>query len=428
MFELRPHQENAVAKMHNGCILCADMGTGKTHTAVGYYLANEAPKDVYVITTAKMRDKFDWQNTFIEVGIGTNRETTMGSLLTVDSWNNIDKYKEVKDAFFIFDEQRLVGSGAWVKAFYKIAEANRWIMLSATPGDNWLDYVPVFRANGFIKNLTAFKADHVVYAPYVRYAKVLGYRQVGKLVKWRNQILVHMPYERHTERISIEIPCDYDHELMEKVVKKRWHVYEDRPLRDSSELFSVMRKVVNSDATRLQAIRNLWSKHPRLIVYYNFDYELDTLRTLAVTGWSTASQNPNPSSEEPTEPWDYLLSPEGMAQNQGSTRFQVAEWNGHKHEEIPKTERWVYLVQYVAGAEAWGCTETDAMAFYSLTYSYKNWYQAHGRIDRLTTRFDRLYYYSLVSEALIDRSVRRALSTGKSFNEGNFGKMSNLTW
>jgi superfamily II DNA or RNA helicase len=385
MYKLRPHQEDALSRMHNGSILCGNVGSGKSITAVAYYDKNERPRDVIVITTAKKRDSLDWVGEFLTAQVYRDIRTEGTGSLTVDSWNNIGKYTDVEDAFFIFDEQRLVGSGHWTKSFVKIAKSNRWILLSATPGDTWLDYIPVFIANGFYKNRTEFKRQHVVYEPYVKYPKVRGYIGVSKLVKLRESILVDMPYTSHTVRHSKDVHVEYDKELFDEVVKKRWHVYENRPLRDVSELFSVMRKVVNSDESRLAAIRGLMLDHPRLIVFYNFDYELEILRSL--------SKNP---------------------------QIQISEWNGHKHQPIPSTNSWVYLVQYTAGSEGWNCVETDAICFYSLTYSYKQWWQSHGRIDRLNTPFTHLYYYVLKSKSVMDMGIWRSLREKKSFNERKF--------
>jgi hypothetical protein len=375
--ELRPHQAEALKKLKNGSILWGGVGTGKSRVAVEYYLREECPSDVYVITTAKKRDSADWQGEFAQFGIGKEGATVAG-VLTVDSWNMIAKYKDVKGAFFIFDEQRLVGHGKWVKAFLKIAKANRWILLSATPGDTWLDYIPVFVANGFFKNTTEFKREHVVYSTWAKFPKVERYLGVGKLVRLRNDILVHMPYDRQTVRHEKTIYVDHDSDLLETVVKDRWHVFEERPIRDVAELFLVMRKVVNSDATRLHAVKTLLKEHNRIIVFYNFNYELESLRSL-------------------------------------ETCVTTAEWNGHKHEPLPQTEKWVYLVQYIAGSEGWNCVETDAMIFYSLTYSYKMWEQAHGRIDRLNTEFRHLHYYVLRSKSAIDTMIWRALKAKKTF-------------
>lgn len=388
MAKLYPHQADAVEKLHNGAILWGGVGTGKSLTAAAYYIKTEAtptepskpPANVYVITTAKKRDSLDWEREFSKFGVGTRSDATVAGTLTVDSWNNIGKYRNVSGGFFIFDEQRLVGSGHWTSTFLAIAGRNRWILLSATPGDTWLDYIPVFVANGFYKNRTDFKRQHVVYKPYSKYPKVDRYIGVGRLVRLRNQLLVEMPYLRHTVRHCKDVPVEYDKQLYDEVVKKRWHVYDQRPLKDAAELFMVMRKVVNSSPSRLEKIRNLMSTHPRLIVFYNFDYELEALRSLANT-------------------------------------ITVAEWNGHKHERLPRGERWVYLVQYAAGAESWNCTTTDAMIFYSLPYSYKLWHQAHGRIDRLNTPYLELYYYTLKSSSSIDQAVAKALASKRSFNE-----------
>lgn len=381
--KLYPHQEEAVSKMKSGCILWGGVGTGKTLTSLVYYTRKEAPKDIYVITTARKRDSLDWEGDAAKFGIGKTRDSTVAGVLTVDSWNNIAKYKDVENAFFIFDEQRLVGSGAWAKAFIKISKKNEWIMLSATPGDNWLDYIPVFIANGFYKNRTEFKREHVVYNTYSKFPKVDRYIGTGKLIKLRRQILIEMPYIRHTRRHLEATETAFDEDLIRRVVRERWHVYEDRPLKDIAEMLLVMRRVVNSDPSRVAFVSKLLDRVPKLIIFYNFDYELELLRTL-------------------------------------SDKVTVAEWNGHKHEPIPDTDRWVYLVQYMAGAEAWNCVETDSMVFYSLPYSYKLFEQAQGRIDRLNTPYKELYYYLLMSKSQIDRTIWGALRSKKNFNEKAF--------
>lgn len=382
---LYPHQEKAVGELANGKILRGDVGTGKSLTAAAYYMKQEAPKDVYIITTAKKRDSLDWESEFVKYGVYKSKDTTVAGVLRVDSWNNISKYKNVRGAFFIFDEQRLVGSGEWAKAFIFIAKNNSWILLTATPGDTWMDFIPVFIANGFYKNRTEFKREHVVYNTYSKFPKVDHYINVSKLIRHRNDLVVYMPFEKHTNRISAEIHADYDEIAFNRVMKDRFNIYEERPVKTLPELFYVMRKVTNSDPSRLDAVRELFKRHKRLIIFYNFDYELRMLRNLA-------------------------------------SEIQIAEWNGHKHEAVPDTERWLYLVQYVAGAEGWNCTTTDAMCFYSLTYSYKNWHQAHGRIDRLNTPFTDLFYYTLLSNSFIDRVVMRSLKGKKSFNETRFAK------
>lgn len=381
--QLMPHQKKAVDDLANGKILYGNVGSGKSLTAAAYYMKCEAPKDVYVITTARKRDSLDWEGTFAKYGVGTHEGGTTEGLLVVDSWNNIGNYEKTEDAFFIFDEQRLVGSGAWVKAFLKIVKNNGWIMLTATPGDTWMDYAPVFIANGLYKNRTQFILEHVMFAPHSRYPKIIRYLGVSTLEKYRNMLLVEAPFVKHTAPLIEYIDTSFNKELFDKAFVKRWNVYEDRPIKDVAELFRVSRKIVYSDPSRLDALREIMERHPKLIVFYNFDYELEILRTLY-----------------------------------GET--QVAEFNGHKHQEVPTGDKWVFLVQYVAGAEAWNCITTDAMVFYSLTYSYKNFQQAQGRIDRLDTPFWTLYYYVLVSNSVVDKAVLRSLSGKKMFSERKF--------
>lgn len=380
MVELAPHQQSVLGKLSNGKILWGGVGSGKSRVALAYYVEHEAPKNIIVITTAKKRDSLDWDREAGGFLVSQHEDSTAHGLMTVDSWNNIDKYVGLKNCFFVFDEQRLVGSGAWVKAFLKIVKHNNWILLSATPGDTWFDYVPVFIANGFYKNRTEFVREHVVYSPFTRFPKIDRYLGINKLNRLRNSILVHMPYPKETVRHSKIVYTDHDAELLKQIVKKRWNIYEEKPIRDIADMFRVGRRLVNSDPSRLQAIRAILKKHPRLITFYTFDYELELLRTLE--GVTTATR----------------------------------EWNGHKHEEIPNSDSWLYLVQYTAGSEGWNCVSTDAISFYSLPYSYRSWEQAHGRIDRMNTEFIDLFYYNLRSKSVIDNHIWRALKNKENFN------------
>jgi hypothetical protein len=395
--ELYPHQKDALERLHNGSILWGGVGTGKSLTAAAYYIKAEAPKNVYVITTAKKRDSLDWQREFVRYGVGTRPGASVAGVLTVDSWNNIGRYRDISGAFFIFDEQRLVGSGEWVTKFLDIARKNNWILLSATPGDSWLDYIPVFLANGFYKNRTEFKREHVTYSTYSKFPKVESYLNVGRLVRLRNQILVEMPYMRRTTHHKVTREVQYPVDDFERVVKRKWHIYEHRPLRNVVELFSVMRRVVNSDPSRLEAVRDLLTTHRKLIIFYNFDYELELLRSLISP--LSSLENPTPSSLNTSAP------------------IHLSEWNGHKHEPVPTTDSWVYLVQYAAGAEGWNCIETNAMVFYSLPYSYKMWHQAHGRIDRINSPFLEMFYFTLMSSSKIDVAIKKCLDGKRTFHE-----------
>lgn len=400
--DLYPHQIKAIQEMHNGCILKGDVGTGKTMTALGYFYMKvcggmpkmpgvdeqpmKTPKDIYVITTAKKRDDLDWEKEAAYFPISRDSGGD-GVQIHVDSWNNISQYELVDDAFFIFDEQRLVGSGAWVKAFLEIASKNEWIVLSATPGDVWMDYIPVFVANGFYKNRTEFIRRHVVFSRFSKFPKVERYVEQYHLETLRARVQVEMPYERHTIRVIRNFIVQYNKELYDRVVKDRWNIYEDRPIKNSAELFQTMRKVVNSDISRQGAIMKLLESHPKLIVFYNFNYELEMLRIIAKV-----------------------------------MNYPIGEWNGKKHEPVPGGDKWLYIVQYTAGAEGWNCTTTDAMAFYSLNYSYKVNHQSKGRIDRLDTPFRELYYYILRSAAPIDTAITQSIAMKKNFNEKKFVK------
>ena len=395
-------QIEAVKKMHNGCILCGDVGSGKSRTSLAYYCMQQnrsgktivyenirqTVEDLYIITTARKRDTFEWDSELANFRMSTNPENdAFNHSVVIDSWNNIQKYKDVKGAFFIFDEQRVVGRGEWVKSFLKIAKANHWILLSATPGDKWEDYIPVFVANGFYKNRTQFYDEHVIWDPRVSFPKIRGYFNTNRLIRLRDLVLVQLDDQRTTIPHHEDVFVAYDISAYRELTRTRWNPWLEKPIETASELCYAWRKVVNSDDSRQIAVLEILEDHPKAIIFYNFDYELEILRGIGY--------------EEGTE---------------------IAEWNGHKHDALPTGSKWVYLVQYTAGCEGWNCVTTDTIIFFSQNYSYKVQHQAEGRINRLNTPYQDLYYYHLRSRSGIDLAIHRALMDKKTFNEGAFTK------
>lgn len=378
---LYPHQEDALKRMKNGCVLCGGTGSGKSITAIAYFQKTYGAKldHLYIITTAKKRDDGDWIKELAPFSLPKSFQCT------VDSWNNIKKYQEVKDSYFIFDEQRVCGTGVWVKAFLRIAKANQWILLSATPGDTWMDYIPLFIANGFYKNRSDFTRQHIIFDRFAKYPKVSRWMNEKKLLREKDYILVDMDFDRKTVKHHADIFADYDKVIYREIGRSRWNPYKNEPIKNASELCYIWRKITNSSEERIQAIREILKQHPRAIIFYNFDYELEALRELC-----------------------------------HADKIRFAEWNGHNHQDIPKTKSWVYLVQYAAGAEGWNCVTTDTIIFFSQNYSYKVLTQSEGRIDRLNTPYTDLYYYHILSRAPIDIAIRRALREKKDFNERSF--------
>ena len=403
MIKLRDYQIDAISKMKTGCILNGGVGSGKSLTSLSYYyLKNggdigflkggdyipmeDPPKDLYIITTARKRDTLEWEGELSPFLLSVhNDKNAYSNKVVVDSWNNIQKYKDVKGAFFIFDEQRVVGSGAWVKAFLKISKFNEWILLSATPGDTWSDYIPVFIANGFYRNKTEFIREHVIYSRFCKFPKIDRYVNTGRLLRLRRQILIDMDFKRETIPHHEDIYVSYDVAMYKDITKRRWDIWKDEPITNASGLCYALRKVVNTHESRSEELLKIFKKHPKMIIFYNFDYELEILKNL-----------------------DY------------GKGVKISEWNGHKHEPTPTTKSWVYLVQYTAGAEGWNCITTDTIVFYSQNYSYKIMLQSAGRIDRLNTPFTDLYYYHLKTRSGIDVAISKALRNKKKFNEKDF--------
>ncbi len=409
--QLYDYQLDAIERMKNGCILCGGVGSGKSMTSLAYYYLQNGGdisflmgdeyvtmddvqiKDLYIITTARKRDTLEWEGELANFLISTHPDTSLyKNKVVVDSWNNIGKYADIKNAFFIFDEQRVVGSGAWVKAFLKIAKVNQWILLSATPGDTWQDYIPVFIANGFYRNKTEFTQEHIIWKRFSKFPQIDRYINTGRLIRLRNSILVNMEFDRKTVSHHEDVYVNYDISKYKDITRNRWDIWEDRPIENAAGLCYALRKIVNIDSSRQVALMEIVEKHPRAIIFYNFDYELDILKGLYY-----------------------------------GEDVEIAEWNGHKHQPIPESDKWIYLVQYNAGAEGWNCIKTDTIIFYSQNYSYKVMVQSSGRIDRLNTPFTDLYYYHLKSRSGIDLAISRALKSKKKFNETRFVKQYSVT-
>lgn len=393
---LSVEQTRAVFQMKNGCILCGGVGSGKSRTSLAYYYIRNGgslktccwmkdPKDLYIITTARKRDTLEWEAEFPYFLLG--EDGPYHNKVIVDSWNNIKKYVDIKNAFFIFDEQRVVGKGVWVKSFLKIAKSNEWILLSATPGDTWEDYIPVFIANGFYRNRTEFYDEHVIWKAFRNFHQIDGYRNTGRLIRLRRNILVDISMVRETVPHHEDVEVSYDICAYKDVLRNRWNPFTDEPIETASEFCYILRRVINSSESRQLAVMEIFEKHPRIIIFYNYDYELEILRNL------------------------YF-----------GKDVEVAEWNGHKHQPVPDCDSWVYLVQYNAGAEGWNCVKTDTIIFYSQNYSYKIMVQSSGRIDRMNTTYIDLYYYHLKSKSGIDLAINKALTKKKKFNEESFAR------
>lgn len=385
-------QLDAVTRVHNGCIVCGGVGSGKSRVGLLYYFRKNGGElrpfrkmtnnqKLVIITTAKKRDSLEWESELSHFLLSKDDD------IVIDSWNNIKKHDAITGAFFIFDEDRVTGFGAWVKSFLKIAKENEWIILSATPGDSYQDYGPVFVANGFYKNITEFRREHIVYNHYSGYKKVERYLNTVRLDRLRNRILVDINYKRHTIPHHIEIFVDYDKDLYRLTNKNRWNYEKEEPIENISELCYELRRISNSDETRIEYTLAIANDKKRVIIFYNFDYELEMLRQ--------------------------------MCENND---ICYAEWNGHKHQPIPEGERWVYLVHYNA-CEGWNCILTDTIIFYSQNYSYKTMVQAAGRIDRRNTLYTDLYFYHLRSRSNIDSAINKALRNKKKFNESRFIKI-----
>lgn len=397
---LREYQERAVSCLKSGNILCAPVGSGKSRTGLYWYFKENGGSidqfgyqkmtnlnDLYIITTAKKRDSLEWEKELSDFLLWPVEFYNI--TVVIDSWNNIKKYQNVFGAYFLFDEQRVVGSGSWVKSFLNISRKNKWLLLTATPADVYSDYIPVFVANGFYKNRTDFNRQHCIYSRFSKYPKIERYINTKKIDRHIAEITITMEDQRHTIRHTINHHPTYDKEKYHRVMVDRWNPWDDEPIQEAGAWCYLQRRVLNEDSSRIPIVDSIYQDCGRAILFYNFDYELEILREHCEWG-----------------------------------RIHYAEWNGHKHESIPNTKKWLYLVQYAAGAEGWNCITTDTVIFYSQNYSYRTAEQAAGRIDRMNTPFKDLYYHYLWARGGIDLAIHQKLREKKNFNASNFAKKS----
>ncbi|MBO5319046.1 MAG: hypothetical protein J6B01_04460 [Ruminococcus sp.] len=402
---------DAVKKGFNGCIFNGGVGSGKSRTGLFYwfkecggwideygYQPMTKPKELYIITTAMKRNSLEWEgelaNFFLSTD-STKNDLNMRVKITIDSWNSIKKYADISNCFFIFDEAKNTGSGVWAKTFIKIAKKNDWILLSATVADTWEQYAPIFIAHGFYKNKTEFNSEHCVYSRFTKYPKVERYINEGRLIRLRNKLLIEMNFERKTARHDEDVYVEFDRAKYKEVIRNRWNPFENKPIEQAAEFCQVLRRIVNTDESRVVALLEILEKHPRAIIFYNNNYELELLKHIF---------------------WDV----EGL-EDTSPNGFEVAEYNGHAHMPIPTGDRWVYLVQY-NGCEGWNAITTDTIIFFSQNYSYRILEQARGRIDRLTTPFTDLWYYHLKSRSSIDLAISKSLKKKGQFNERKFAR------
>lgn len=377
-------QTQAIQDLRSGFILRGGVGSGKSRTSLAYILTSEYNgRDIYIITTAKKRDTHEWDQEAAILGWQVDGPCWDNMTLTIDSWNNTKKYKDVKNAFFIFDEQKTSGGGAWAKTFLKIAKSNGWLLLSATPGDRWMDFWPIFVANGFYKNKTEFLDQHVMFRPFTTFPQISGYKHVKKLEFLLRSISVGIDVEKHVTWHEEDVYCDYNRALYQQIVKTRCDPKTLEPYDSMTGMVWGLRRLVNGSQGRLEALERVCRDHERVIVFYTTNFELEML---------------------------------GHWLNKNDILWH--QYNGQVHEPIPNTRRrWVYLVNYMSGAEGWECASADTVVLFSTNYSWRTLEQCKGRIDRRNTPWDILYAYHFVSIAPIDKAIRTANHNKEMFNE-----------
>lgn len=369
------YQLEAIDKLQSGMILWGNVGSGKSRTSLYFYCKNYSNKKLLIITTAQKRNNGEWLEECKVFGLKP----------IIDSWNNIRKYEKYENCFIIFDEDHLTGYGAWSKTFIKMAKCNDWLVLTGTPGDNYSEFMTVFIAKGWYKNKRDFEENHVIYSRYSKYPKVDRYINKGLLEKHRRDILVKMFVEKHPRVHKEIVITQYDISKYKKAYKEK-RDENNKPFKNATAFCLYLRKICNEDESKIVKVRELLLKHNKVIIFYNYIYEKEILLKLLKT----------------------------------MKTFNVGEYNGQHHDDIPIGERWAYLCQYTAASEGWNCLLCDTMIFFSMSYSYKAMEQAAGRINRVNTPYKDLYYYYLRTASSIDLSINRALSTKRNFNESTF--------
>lgn len=144
------------------------------------------------------------------------------------------------------------------------------------------------------------------------------------------------------------------------------------------------RQLCNSKDKQQAFIDLINSINDRVVVFYNFDSELDTLKTLV--------------KDRP-----------------------IAEVNGHTNTEqiYHDNDNCVLFVQYQAGARGLNLQDGNKIIYYSLTLSSDLFEQSKKRIHRIGTKYP-CFYWILQTKDSVEESIYKSLNRQEDYNEELF--------
>lgn len=408
---LLPHQERSIAatKDFNRCAYYLDMGLGKTF--VGSEKLKELNANINLIICQKSKLQ-DWcehfktyypqYNTIIYSKSMESIPTNSVIIINYDLVWRRPELLELKDFTLMLDESSCIKNekSNRTKFILKLKPSNV-ILLSGTPtGGKYEELYSQCKLLGWKINKKAFWDTYVVTRKMdingFSIPIVVGYKNVDRLkAKLREYGAVFMKTEEVLDLpeqldnvIKVESTKEY-----KKFVKNRLIKIDGKELVGDTSLTKLLyqRQLASQyNSNKTTMLRDLLeSTNDRVIVFYNFNEELEKIEDMCIR------------MERP-----------------------VSVVNGQRKDLkcYEKDQDSVTLIQYQAGAMGLNLQKANKIIYFSLPLSSELFEQSKKRIHRIGQKNSCFYYY-LITERSIEEKIYEVLGQRRDFTNKLFEEL-----
>lgn len=407
MVTLYKYQHEYLEGLPPKFIFAADTGTGKTLMSLAHYDVWSYPRPLLILAPASKVQTGDWEEEIERWYEGRQKpEYEIYSYEKFSRNPSIKRYH--KDGFLgvwrdwlarhpsdfavIADEVhkgKNPQSGNGKRLFEVATRAKFFVGLSATPMPNgWIDAANYFKIFGYTKGITDFKRRYCRIVDYKGFPEIVEYYRQGELQRLWNNIAKPLSKDAALDlpsvtSIPINLPTGPDYI---KVQKDR--LFNDKFLDNPAALMHALRQsLIKPKLAWLDEF--LEGASGNIVVFYNYVGERERITTL-------------------------------LKQKKFKDR-PVFRMDGQKHELPPKSaweglSRSITLAQYQSGSQGVEMTYADTIVYFSPTYSYMNYEQSQGRINR-NGQTKKMTLYLLRAPSTIERDIWGALKEKRDFQE-----------
>lgn len=387
-------------------IFAADTGTGKTVMALAHYDKHAYLKPLLILAPASKVQTGDWDREIKEYFAGRFvPEYEIWSYEKFSRVPSIAQYKKTGDRgvwrdwlnrhprgfAMIADEVHKAKnpqSGVGKRVFEVAAACDVFLGLSATPLPNgWIDAANYFKIFKFTQNITAFKKRYCNIQTYKGFPEIVGYYHEGELQSNWNHIAKPLSKQMALDlppitTVPISLPAGPNYI---KVQKER--LFGDKFLDNPSALMHALRQsIIEPKVVWLNSF--LEGVSDNVVIFYNYVEERQQILAMI---------------------------------KKSHKRRQVFRQDGEKH-EVPGKDKWgglrrtITLAQYQSGSTGIELTYAATTVYFSPTYSYSNYEQSIGRIER-HGQSKKMTLYLLCAPTTLEKDVWAALRNKKDFQE-----------